>query len=449
MKLKVQQLSGRPVHVYLYHLLPWMLGLLCLSSVPIVDGYFLGNYAGGDALAVVNLSMPVIGLILALEIIISNGASIRCGHYLGQGLLDDASRLFTQSIIAVFVIKAVTALVALVLLEPLISLLGSPAALSPQLYDYLATLLWFNVFLPSALMLNFFVGMDHNPLLASLAMIASALINIALTWLFVGQWQLGVIGAAYGSGISGLAAFIILSAHFFKKERQLRWVFTWHKWTEVFTTLKNGLSDGIADAGSALVILLMNWLVVSEFGVTGLVALAVVSFTTELHINLVFGFGDTLQILVSTNHGANKPKRIARFLQLAQHSGMWTGFGFIALVVFASEPLTRFFIGTTDAAALALIDQIFEIIAPVFLLSSVNVILMTYFTALEKAHYAMGIALARTLIFPALMLLILPLLMGRMGIFAAIPVAELLSLGLSLMFYRDDTPTLLGDEADG
>ena len=74
------KLTGKPLMVYLYHLIPWTLGLLCLSSVSIIDGYFLGNYVGSDALAVVNLAFPVVSLIMSVEIMIATGASIRCGR---------------------------------------------------------------------------------------------------------------------------------------------------------------------------------------------------------------------------------------------------------------------------------------------------------------------------------------------------------------------------------
>lgn len=439
MNPNTNKLTGKPLLVYLYHLIPWTLGLLCLSSVSIVDGYFLGNYVGSDALAVVNLAFPVVSLIMSVEIMIATGASIRCGRYLGEGNTDDASRIFSQSVLTVFGSVALLALLAILNLDTLVLLLGANEQLAPQLYDYLLVILLFNLFLPSGFILNFFVGLDHNPMLASISMISTAGVNILLTWLFVGQMDMGVTGAALGSGISAFSGLLILCTHFLRKQRQLRWTLIRDKWREVFSTMKNGISDGVSDASAALIALLFNWIVITEFGVTGLVAMTVVNFLLKTQTTMLFGFGDTLQMLVSANSGAQQHDRVATFLKLTQGSGVMVGFGFILLALFGSEFVANLFIAQTEADTLQLIEQIFQFIFPVFLLSGVNIVLMAYFAALEKPVYSGGIALARSLVFPALLLLALPVLLGGMGAFIAIPVAELLTVLVSIIFLRQQS----------
>ena len=442
---KLNKLTGKPLMVYLYHLIPWTLGLLCLSSVSIIDGYFLGNYVGSDALAVVNLAFPVVSLIMSVEIMIATGASIRCGRYLGEGNSDDASRIFTQAVLTVFGSVALLALLAILSLNTVILLLGANEHLAPQLYDYLLVILLFNLFLPSGFILNFFVGLDHNPTLASISMISSAGVNIVLTWLFVGQMDMGIVGAALGSGISAFSGFLILCSHFLRKQRQLRWTFVRDKWLEVFSTMKNGISDGIGDASGALIGLLFNWIVITEFGVTGLVAMSIVNFLLKIQTTMHFGFGDTLQMLVSANSGARQHDRIATFLKLTQGSGIVVGLGFILLALFGSEFVANLFIGRAETDTLQLTGQIFQWVSPVFLLSSINIVLMAYFAALEKPTYSGSIALARSLIFPALMLLILPTLLAGPGTFIAIPAAELLTLFLSLFFLKQQMGTKQGE----
>lgn len=367
---------------------------------------------------------------------IATGASIRCGRYLGEGNTDDASRIFTQAVLTVFGSVALLALLAILSLDTLVLLLGANEQLAPQLYDYLLVILLFNLFLPSGFILNFFVGLDHNPMLASISMISTAGVNILLTWLFVGQMDMGVTGAALGSGISAFAGLLILCTHFLRKQRQLRWTLVRDKWMEVFSTMKNGISDGVSDASGALIALLFNWVVITEFGVTGLVAMTVVNFLFKTQSTMLFGFGDTLQMLVSANNGAQQHDRVATFLKLTQGSGILAGLGFILLALFGSESIANFFIAQTETDTLQLIEQIFQFIFPVFLLSGINIVLMAYFAALEKPVYSGGIALARSLVFPALMLLTLPALFKGSGVFIAIPAAELLTLLLSLFFFK-------------
>ncbi|CAM3778947.1 MATE family efflux transporter [Parendozoicomonas haliclonae] len=429
------KLTGKPVLVFFYHLVPWSLGILCQSSVPIIDGYFLGNYVGPEALAVVNLAMPILGLFIAIEVMIATGASIRCGHYLGRGKLKEASRIFTQAILAVFSLIALLALLCILGLDTLVQILGADEALAPQLHEYLWVMLLFTLVLPSAFILEYFVGLDNNPALASAAMMMGATSNIVLTWILVSQLQLGVAGAAMGSGISALISFMTLLLHFLRKDRQLHWTLTKRKWTEVFTTMKNGISDGLSDGASALFILLFNWIVIAEFGLPGLVAMTVVNFLLETQETITFGFGDSLQMLVSANTSARHPERVAQFLRLAMIAGLTLGIGFLLLALLGSTWVSGFFI-KDDNEAILLTSQIVIWIFPVFLLGSISVVLMAYFSALEKPLYAGTIALARSFLFPALMLITLPWLLGKKGIFIAIPVAELLTMTLALMLLR-------------
>lgn len=432
----INKLTSNPKIVYLYYMFPWMIGLLSLSSVSIIDGYFLGNYVGAQALAVVNLAFPVLSLISSVEIMIGTGSSIRCGRYLGEGNVQDASRIFTQSSVAIFVSIALLSLFAISSLDLLILLLGADESLAPLLYSYLLTILLFQLFLPSGFILNFFVALDNNPILSSVAMTSTAVINILLTWLFVVQLDLGIIGAALGSGISGFFGFIVLCGHFVSKKRQLQWVFVKKQWTEIFTTMKNGISDGIGDASSALFALIFNWIMIIKFGVNGLVAMAVVNFMLEIQSTMAFGLGDTLQMLVSANSSAKKYDRVSAFLKLSLVSGLIIGVVFILLTLFHSEAITAFFISQEKTEVLTLVNDIFHLIFPVFILSGFNIILMAYFSALEKPLYSGGIAFARTLFFPALLLLTLPLFLGDTGVFIAIVMAELLTCFLSIYFFK-------------
>ena len=104
----------------------------------------------------------------------------RCGHYLGKEDTGNASRLFSQSILAVFLAVAILSLLAFIFLDQVVLFLGANEALAPQLREYLKVILLFNLFLPSGFALNYFVSLDNNPLLASASMFGSAGINILM-----------------------------------------------------------------------------------------------------------------------------------------------------------------------------------------------------------------------------------------------------------------------------
>ena len=437
LRFNTDKLTGHPAASFFYHGLPWTFGYLCLSSVSIIDAFFLGNYVGSDALAAVTLSIPVVTLIFSSEIMLGAGASVRCGTYLGEGDPENASRIFSQAILTVFLSVALMSLVALIFLDPLINLLGADETLAPILKDYLQVLILFNLFLPSGFVLTYFVSIDDNPVLASASMFVSAATNIFLSWLLVTRFDMGVIGVAIGSGVGYFAGFLTLVGHFYsKKTRQLYWTWIRKHWLEVFSAAKNGISEGINDLSAGVIALLLNWVVMLELGLPGLIALTIAGVVLDIQATLVFGLGDALQQLVSVNNGAKKYQRIAAFLKLAVQSSLLIGLLSVAAGVFWSGNIADFFMESADAENYALVSQVIILISPVFLFGGINTVIAAYFTGLENPLYSGLIALMGTLVFPVVMVLAMMHLFGGMAVFWAISAAEFLTLLLALYLYR-------------
>lgn len=436
-RFNTDKLTGHPAASFFYHGLPWTFGYLCLSSVSIIDAFFLGNYVGSDALAAVTLSVPIVTLIFASEIMLGAGASVRCGTYLGKGDTRNASRIFSQAILTVYLSIAVMSLAVLFFLDPIIGLLGADETLAPILKEYLQVLILFNLFLPSGFVLNYFVSIDGNPVLASASMFVSAATNIFLSWLLITKLDMGVAGVAIGSGVGYFAGFLTLVGHFFsKRKRQLYWTWIRERWLEVFTAAKNGISEGINDLSAGIIALLLNWVVMLELGLPGLVALTIAGIILDIQSTLVFGLGDALQQLVSVNNGAKKYQRIAAFLKLAAQSSLVIGLFSVAAGVLWSDGIADFFMESADEENYALVSQVIILISPVFLFSGINTIIAAYFTGLENPLYSGLIALMGTLVFPVVMVLSLMYLFGGLIVFWAISVAEFLTLLLALYLYR-------------
>ena len=393
---------------------------------------------GPEALAAISLSIPIVALIFSTEIMLGAGASVRCGYYLGEGDSGNASRIFSQAIMTVFLSVALMSLVALFFLDSLVGWLGADEVLAPLLREYLLYIILFNLFLPSGFVLNYFVSLDGNPVLASASMFVTAVTNIFLSWLMVTQLDMGVAGVAIGSGVGYFAGFLLLLVgHFgFTRKRQLRWNCIRDKWTEVFTASKNGISEGINDLSEGVTMLVFNWVIMLEFGAPGLVALAIAYVILDVQATLVFGFGDALQQLISVNQGAGKPKRVASFLRLAVYSSLLIGLLSMVVGGLYSDYITNFFVAQGELVDYELVASVLLLISPVFVLGGLNTVLTAYFTGLEKPLYSGLIVLMGTLVFPLGALLILTYMYGGIGAFWAISVAELMTLLLALWLYR-------------
>ena len=64
----------------------------------VVDGIFVGRFLGSDALAAINLIMPIIMIVEAISNMIATGASVNISMLLGKQKREEASAVFSFSI---------------------------------------------------------------------------------------------------------------------------------------------------------------------------------------------------------------------------------------------------------------------------------------------------------------------------------------------------------------
>ena len=93
----------------------------------VVDGIFVGKYLGEDALAAVNLMMPIIMIVTAISNMIATGASVNKSILLGEKKREEASRVFTFSIRFILVFSVIVSALGYFLAEPFVRLIAPGA----------------------------------------------------------------------------------------------------------------------------------------------------------------------------------------------------------------------------------------------------------------------------------------------------------------------------------
>ena len=77
---------------------PTVIMMIVSSVYSIVDGFFVSNFVGKNAFAVVNLIMPVLMALGALGFMIGTGGSALVAKTLGEGNRQKANQYFTMMI---------------------------------------------------------------------------------------------------------------------------------------------------------------------------------------------------------------------------------------------------------------------------------------------------------------------------------------------------------------
>ena len=74
-----------------------MISMAVTSLYTIADGIFVGHFIGAEALAAVNLVMPVIMISFALADMVAVGSSVQISIRLGEKQTEEACRIFSFS----------------------------------------------------------------------------------------------------------------------------------------------------------------------------------------------------------------------------------------------------------------------------------------------------------------------------------------------------------------
>lgn len=408
-----------------------LVSLLAITSASVIDGLFVGNLVGADALAAVTLLVPWLTLLFALGLVLAIGGSVRAGHLLGQQQRQAAGRLFGAAVLAAALAVALAGLVITLWPELLYRALNVPATLRPLVAEYLGVMKLALVVQIATMVAYYFVRADGHTGLATRALIAGALSNIALNALLVGGLKLGLAGAAWATLLAQLVQAWLM-ARYLRRPGAMRLRFRGWPWQDLRAALANGLSEGINEVSVGVMIWLVNWLMMRAQGADGVAAFSIVNYLMFIGVMTCYGIVDGVHPLVSHNLGAGQAQRARQVVKLAAITLAGLGLAMSTLLLLAGHRIPALFLGSGETAAMAQATTLIAIIWPLFLFNGFNMLIAVTFTALQRPLPSAIIAFSRSLVLPAGLMLWLAWAFPSQPFLLALPLAEALTLVLAL-----------------
>jgi|TARA_B110000902_G_scaffold264070_1_gene344571 putative MATE family efflux protein len=435
-------LDGPIVLTFIKYMMPSLLGLIAMTSASLVDGMFIGNYEGVTALAAVNLIIPVTTLLFGVSMMISIGGSVRGGKYLGEKNTAAASAIFSKTLMFMVVYGLLVIALGLIFEAQIFASLGANETLFPVMSEYYRVIFPFLFFQFIIIQIYFFIRLDGFPNLAAAALALGAVVNITLDYVFIAVLSWGLAGAALATGLSQVMTLIVLLVYFFQPQRKIFFGLRQKNWQEVFQAAYNGISEFINEASGAIIGFIFNWMLIQRAGVTGVAAITLVNYLLFIGFMTYFAISDSIQVLISQNFGARNSQRISAFLRTAGIAIVVVSAGIIGLLVAGSESLIGLFIDVErDSETLALALEFVYYVWPVFLFAGFTMLISGYLTAVHLPFQSALLAMCRSLIMPAGLLILFYMLLSDYRFVTAISVAEAISFVLAVTLYLNHTPT--------
>lgn len=403
--------------------IPAIISMVIAGIQPIIDGIFLGNFVGQNAMASVNIVQPFMQVIMGFSMIISIGSLTFIGRSLGEGKKEEAQNIFKTAFVSITIISLAILIVGRLFNEQIAVLLGANEVLLESVSIYTKTISIFAPLMCLMFLCGFINRVVGKPELYLKGMILSLIVNVSLDFIFIKQLSLGIRGAAFATGIAYAAAFFIVVRPMLSKNSIVNIFIGKFDKSVIIPVAYNGSSEGVISIATATTAYLFNMTFMKIAGEAGVAAFTTINYISQFGTLIMFGISDGIGPILSYNYGSQKQDRLDNTLELALKVNLVVGvILFFILFVFGEQLISLFASGNEEILNLAVRGS--KIYAFAFLLCGFNIINSGYFTAIGDAKASIIIAASRGIVFIILGISILPMIIGMSGVWLTVPFAE-------------------------
>lgn len=412
---------------------PTILMMVFMGLYTIGDTIIISRFVNTDALSALNIVTPVINIIVGLGAMLATGGSAIVARKMGEGNAKRASQDFTLIVLAGAILGAIVAIVGSLFIDNIIWGLGASELLFPYCKQYLLVLL---LFTPASMMQVLFQNLivtAGKPGFGMVLSISAGAINVLLDYVFVVPMNMGIAGSALGTGIGYMIPTVIGIIFFLKSKGTLRFQKPIVDFRVLWESGSNGFSEMVSQIAAAVTTFLFNIMMMKLIGENGVAAITIIIYTQFLLTTLYIGFSMGVAPIISYNFGSKDYDRLKRIFRICLLFVCTVSVLIFAAAMLLGSPFVRIF-SPEGTPVYEIARQGFLIFPISFLFCGFNIFASATFTALSNGKVSAIISTLRTFVFISVALLILPQYFDVIGVWISVPLAELLTIFVSLAF---------------
>ena len=208
-------------------------------------------------------------------------------------------------------------LIAFLFRTELAYLLGANADTFQYTAGYMKVMLLFGFIFTVENTFSILVRNDGGPNLSMIALVATAVVNIGLNYVFLFVLDYGVEGAAAATVIGAFVGLVILSTHFFRKKSNLRFVRFKFNRKLFLLILVIGFPSFLAEVGFSVFTISHNITFEYLAGTAGVSAFTILNYVHSVMLLLFLGMGAAIQPLISYYRGAGSEVKMKKTVRMA------------------------------------------------------------------------------------------------------------------------------------
>lgn len=411
-----------------------MLANASFFILTIVDGMFVGNGVGTDALGAVNIAMPYVMIVGAVSVLFVIGGVAVAAVRLGRGDVNGANQVFMHSVSALTVIFGTLTIAGMLFADQIAALLGANATYQDMVSDYV---FWYSLFLVPAVLytcLSNYCRNDGAPELSSRVAVICVSVNIVGDWFMVYPMQMGVAGAAIATGFSSFVAVCVLLPHYLRKRGNLRFQKFKFSLSLFKKIMLRGLPEMVSQFAGPITTFSMNRVLLGGLGDAAVNAYSVIGYAGSLFASLTYGISGGLQPLFGQSYGAKDDKGLKFYFKSGLTMGIVGGGIVFVITFFMGSPLCSLF--GADASAVGIVVDALPKYSLNYVFAANSAVLASYLFSTKRTQYALPLNICRSLVFNFLCINFLPVLFGSSFVWYTVTIAEGICLVIGLLLWK-------------
>ncbi len=419
---------------FLSYIFPSMVTMIFLSFYTTIDGFFASRFIDKEALAAINIVLPITCVYFGLAVMLATGTSAVISMKLGEGRDKEANSFFTFSLQVLIGVALMLTAVGVIFLKPILIALGSTEILMPYTIPYALISIIFILPMMLKLFLEYFVRVDDAPKVA-LAMSATGVIgNVVLDGLFIIVFHMGILGAALGTAIAITISAAIGMIYFLRYSKRLKLGKPKANWLLLGYCCYNGSSEMFTEFSTGIATFLFNLAVLEIYGEAGISAYSLITYAYYFFIAFYFGVAVGAAPVISYNYGARNPAKMREYFRYSMGTIAWSSLAIFLISYFGNDFLIGLF--SKEAEVTAIATPALRLFSYGFLFMGVNVFAGSLFTAVCNGKISALISLLRSLVFVMAGIYLLPrTALDVSGIWFTVPFAEFCTMVFTLYYF--------------
>ena len=400
----------------------------------LADTFFISVSSGADGLAVLNLILPVFGIMFAIGSMIGIGSATRYGISRAKG--EAADHYFTQSVSWAIIFSIPFVLVGIFLPDKFLALLGADAGLVELGKTYLRIILIFAPFFMCNYSVTAFARNDHATSTVMAGSLAGSAFNIVFDYIFIFPAGLGFSGAALATAFCPCVTMLVCSTHYFSKKCNIS--FMWKKLSvrHLISCCQLGVSAFVGEISSAVITFIFNMLILGLTGSTGVAAYGVVANLSLVGMAIMNGMAQGAQPLISESFGKGAFDDVKKLLGWALKSVAVVEILLVSLVWGFTDPFIAVFNSENNQLLQQYAHTGLRLYFLGFLFAGVNIMLVAYFSATANARPAIIGSLLRGVIAIGICAVVLAKILGMNGVWLSFLASEVITFAVILILSK-------------